>query len=110
MGSKNLKAFAVRGTGNVEVAHLDELLEFSRDLYHRCRGPATEKYRVYGTPANVLVHNRLGCLPSYNFQKGTFEGAEACSDKRRFSKVLHRDPAMVRGREAVAVLFHIIRS
>ncbi|WP_287153340.1 aldehyde ferredoxin oxidoreductase family protein [Candidatus Solincola tengchongensis] len=79
MGSKNLKAIAVRGTGNVEVAHLEELLEYCRDLYQRCRGPATEKYRILGTPANVLVHNRLGCLPSYNFQKGTFEQAEAVS-------------------------------
>jgi aldehyde:ferredoxin oxidoreductase len=79
MGSKNLKAIAIRGTGNVEVAALDELVEFCRDLFKRCRGPATEKYRVLGTPANVLVHNRLGCLPSYNFQKGTFEEAEAVS-------------------------------
>ena len=79
MGSKNLKAIAIRGTGEVGVAHLDELVEFCRDLYQRCRGPATEKYRVLGTPANVLVHNRLGCLPVNNFQKGTFDQAEAVS-------------------------------
>jgi len=82
MGSKNLKAIAIRGSGPIEVADLDSLVEFCRDLYKRCRGPATEKYRKYGTPVNVLVHNRLGCLPSYNFQKGTFEDAEACSGER----------------------------
>jgi aldehyde:ferredoxin oxidoreductase len=43
MGSKNLKAIAIRGTGDVQVAQLDELLEFCHDLYQRCRGPATEK-------------------------------------------------------------------
>ena len=82
MGSKNLKAIAIRGSGPIEVADLDALVEFCADLYKRCRGPATEKYRKYGTPVNVLVHNRLGCLPSYNFQKGTFEDAEACSGER----------------------------
>jgi len=79
MGSKNLKAIAIRGTGSVEVADLDSLLEFCLELHQRCRGPATEKYRILGTPANVLVHNRIGCLPTMNFQKGTFDQAEAVS-------------------------------
>jgi len=90
MGSKNLKAIAIRGTGDVEVAELDELIEFCRDLYKRCRGPATEKYRVLGTPANVLVHNRLGCLPTNNFQKGTFEDAEACSGERMLETMVKK--------------------
>lgn len=90
MGSKNLKAIAIRGTGDVEVANLDELVEFCRDLYKRCRGPATEKYRVFGTPANVLVHNRLGVLPSYNFQKGTFENAEAVSGERMLETMVKK--------------------
>jgi aldehyde:ferredoxin oxidoreductase len=82
MGSKNLKAVAVRGTGDVEVGNLDELMKFSAELNERCQGPKTEKYRVYGTPANILVHNRLGCLPSYNFQRGTFERAEEVSGEQ----------------------------
>ncbi len=90
MGSKNLKAIAIRGTGDVEVANLDELLEFCRDLYKRCRGPATEKYRVYGTPANMLVHNRLGCLPTYNFQKGTFEKIEAVSGETMLATMVKK--------------------
>lgn len=90
MGSKNLKAIAIRGTGNVEVADLDGLLEYCRDLYTRCRGPATEKYRVLGTPANVLVHNRLGCLPTNNFQKGTFAEAEAVSGERMLETLVKK--------------------
>jgi len=82
MGSKNLKAVAVRGTGDVEVGDLDGLTKFAAELNERCQGPKTEKYRVYGTPANILVHNRLGCLPSYNFQRGTFEKAEDVSGER----------------------------
>ena len=90
MGSKNLKAIAIRGTGNVEVADLDSLLELCKDLYKRCRGPATEKYRVMGTPANVLVHNRLGCLPTNNFQKGTFDRAEECSGERMLETMVKK--------------------
>ena len=82
MGSKNLKAVAVRGTGDVEVGDLDGLMKFSTELNERCQGPKTEKYRVYGTPANILVHNRLACLPSYNFQKGSFERAEDVSGEQ----------------------------
>jgi len=90
MGSKNLKAIAVRGTGAIEVANLDELIELCRDLYQRCRGPATEKYRVLGTPANVLVHNRLGCLPTNNFQRGTFDRAEECSGERMLATMVKK--------------------
>ena len=90
MGSKNLKAIAVRGTGSIEVADLDGLLELCKDLYKRCRGPATEKYRVLGTPANVLVHNRLGCLPTNNFQRGTFDRAEECSGERMLETMVKK--------------------
>ncbi|MBO3800332.1 MAG: aldehyde ferredoxin oxidoreductase family protein [Candidatus Brockarchaeota archaeon] len=82
MGSKNLKAVAVRGTRDVEVADPDGLMKFSMELNERLQGPKTEKYRVYGTPANILIHNKLGCLPSYNFQRGTFEYAEEVSGER----------------------------
>jgi len=82
MGSKSLKAVAVRGTRDVEVADMDNLMKFAMELNERCQGPKTEKYRIYGTPANVLVHNKLGGLPSYNFQRGTFEYAEEVSGER----------------------------
>jgi len=82
MGSKMLKAVAVRGTKSVEVADPEGLFKFSMELNERCQGPKTEKYRVYGTPANVLVHQKLCCLPSYNFQRGTFEYAEEVSGER----------------------------
>jgi len=82
MGSKMLKAVAVRGTRTVEVADPDGLFKLSMELNEKCQGPKTEKYRIYGTPANVLVHQKLGCLPSYNFQRGTFEYAEEVSGER----------------------------
>jgi len=79
MGSKNLKAIAVRGTKDVNVAQPDEFLEFVKMLHERMKGPATTKYRTLGTPLNVLVHNALGALPTRNFTNATFEGAEKVS-------------------------------
>ena len=75
LGSKNLKAIAVRGKHRCDWAHPRELAELSRDLSKRSFGPATEKYRELGTAANMLAFNRFGTLPTRNFQSGTFEGA-----------------------------------
>jgi aldehyde:ferredoxin oxidoreductase len=82
MGSKNIKAIAVRGTQRTEWAHPRELTELSRDLSKRSFGPATAKYRELGTATNLLTFNRFGTLPTRNFQSGTFEGAESLSPEQ----------------------------
>ncbi len=81
MGSKNLKAIAVRGHPNADppVARPDALRSYARDLSRRSLGAATAKYRELGTIANVSVFNRLGTLPTRNFRQSTFEDAEAVS-------------------------------
>jgi len=79
MGSKNLKAIAVRGTHDVTVAKLEEFLEFVKEFHERMKGPATQKYRTLGTPLNVLVHNSLACMPTRNYNNSCFEGAEKVS-------------------------------
>ncbi|NIR86136.1 aldehyde ferredoxin oxidoreductase family protein [Candidatus Bathyarchaeota archaeon] len=79
MGSKNLKAVAVRGTKDVNVANPEEFTEFIRMIHERMKGPATRKYRTLGTPENVLVLNALAALPTRNFTQATFEGAEKVS-------------------------------
>ena len=76
MGSKNLKAIAVRGTQAVPAFGPDRLNEIGLDLTRRSLGPATEKYRTLGTLANVSVFNRLGTLPTRNFRESTFELAD----------------------------------
>ena len=79
MGSKNLKAIAVRGTRDITVAKPDEFLEFVKEFHERMKGPATQKYRTLGTPLNVLVHNSVPCMPTRNFNNASFEGAEKVS-------------------------------
>jgi aldehyde:ferredoxin oxidoreductase len=82
LGAKNIKAVAVRGSRRTTWAHADELVALARRLSERSFGPATAKYRELGTAANLLVFNRLGALPTRNFQAGTFAGVEALSPEQ----------------------------
>ncbi len=79
MGSKNLKAVAVRGTHDVNVANLEGFKEFIRMIFERMKGPATKKYKTLGTPENVLVLNSLFALATRNFTNSRFEGADKVS-------------------------------
>jgi len=90
-GSKHLKGIAVRGTRRCDVADGQGVLALARDLSRRSLGEGTAKYRDLGTIANVLVLNRLGALPTRNFQRGTFEGAEEIS-----GEAFHAAPGKVR--------------
>jgi len=79
MGSKNLKAIAVRGSTSVATHDPGALRLIGKDLTRRSLGPATEKYRTLGTMANISVFNRLGTLPTRNFQQSTFDQADGIS-------------------------------
>jgi aldehyde:ferredoxin oxidoreductase len=76
MGAKRLKAIALRGHGDVRVAAPGRVAEISAGLRERATGPATAKYRVLGTGANLRVLQRMGQLPTRNFRNASFEGAE----------------------------------
>jgi len=79
MGSKNLKAIAVRGTHDIIPAKPDEFMDMVKEFHERMKGPATQKYRTLGTPENVLVHNALHCMPTRNYNNAHFEGADKVS-------------------------------
>jgi aldehyde:ferredoxin oxidoreductase len=79
MGSKNLKAVAVRGTHDVNVADMEGFKEFVKMIHERMKGPATKKYKTLGTPENVLVLNSLSALATRNWTNATFEGAQQVS-------------------------------
>ncbi len=75
MGSKRLKAICVRGEKRTRLAHPAAVIRLSRELSRRSLGPETGKYRELGTVSNLLTFNRLGTLPTRNFQTGTFPHA-----------------------------------
>lgn len=77
MGSKNLKAIAVRGHVEREVFDKDLLqkarLEYTGGL---ARSKDMQAFGKYGTPGGVAYLNQMGILPTHNFKKGTFEKFE----------------------------------
>jgi aldehyde:ferredoxin oxidoreductase len=81
MGSKNLKAIAVRGTGGVRVADAGALMAAQwaqKELLSKA--PLTsEGLPAYGTLALMNVINEHGALPTRNYKEAQFEKAEEIS-------------------------------
>jgi aldehyde:ferredoxin oxidoreductase len=82
MGSKNLKAIAVRGTADIQVAKPTEFIDMVKEFHERMKGPATQKYRTLGTSENILVHNALYCMPTRNYNNAHFENAKKVSGEK----------------------------
>ncbi len=82
MGSKNLKAIAVRGTGDVTIADdkgfqkaLLSVLDANK------KSPVTSfndlgSYAWQGTPRGVAPFSKMGIFPVRNFQEGVLDGVD----------------------------------
>ncbi|NHJ02768.1 MAG: aldehyde ferredoxin oxidoreductase [Candidatus Heimdallarchaeota archaeon] len=81
MGSKNLKAIAIRGN---KLEKNDELKDVSDELHLALRkNPVTKSaLPVFGTPVLVNVINELGMFPTKNFQEGVFDDAPGISGEK----------------------------
>ncbi|MDR1992565.1 MAG: aldehyde ferredoxin oxidoreductase, partial [Nitrososphaerota archaeon] len=79
MGSKNLKAIAVRGTKDITVAKPEEFMELVKEFHERMKGPAARKYRTLGTVENITITNNLHCMPTRNYSNGRFENIQNIS-------------------------------
>jgi len=77
MGSKNLKAIAVRGTGGVYAADLGQFRERLEETYAAIgENPAVPARRELGTPGTLAVTYGSGVLPVMNFSRATFDGIQ----------------------------------
>lgn len=79
MGSKNVKAIAVRGTHDIVPAKPDEFMDMVREYHERMKGPATQKYRTLGTTESLMINNSAFCLPTRNYSSSHFEEADKVS-------------------------------
>ncbi len=69
MGSKNLKAIAVRGSGSVPVAHPDEMLALSLEVNQEIREhPACKELSQYGVVRFVAMMYQLSFFPVGYFE------------------------------------------
>src|SRR5262249_17648441 len=77
MGSKNLRAVAVRGTRGVAVA---AAAGFMRAVWHLrkhlAEAPGRQGMTDLGTAATIDLTNAFGGCPTRNFETGQFEHAE----------------------------------
>jgi aldehyde:ferredoxin oxidoreductase len=92
MGSKNLKAIAVLGSGSVKVADSEKFkaaVMKARNLIqsHPVGGTGL---RVYGTDVLVNILNESGALPTRNFTDGYFPTANNVGGESLTAKVLTR--------------------
>jgi len=83
MGSKRLKAIAVRGSLDIEVADLgrfERLANAAREklLSHKFSASTTK----YGTSILVELMSEIGRFPTRNFQSGVFEHASQIGGER----------------------------
>lgn len=108
MGAKNLKAIALRGSSRACVADPEGVASIAETLRAKSVSSLTAKYREIGTVANLAVFNRLGVLPTRNFQQSTFEHAANLSDER----LLGESDSRIQGCAACTIrcerLFHAL--
>lgn len=92
MGSKKLKAIAVRGSGGVDVPDIEKLERAGEEWRIYMTSKLTSLIR-YGTPAMTGVSNSHGALPTRYWETGTFEGAEKIGGERMRGSIVRRDRA-----------------
>jgi aldehyde:ferredoxin oxidoreductase len=77
MGSKRLKAVAVRGHGPIRIANPKRLRDLSLEMQQRLRANAIyPAVSAHGTPGIVSLMNAMGRFPTQNFRAGGFEHAD----------------------------------
>jgi aldehyde:ferredoxin oxidoreductase len=80
MGSKNLKAIAVRGTRGVPLARPADFLARQWEKKASLRDSrGRQSFSKYGTSATLAPINAIGSLPTRNFQQTVFEKADDIS-------------------------------
>jgi len=84
MGSKNLKAVAVKGSGNYEAANPEGVKEELRVAMQKIKenGVTGQGLPAYGTAVLVNVVNAAGSYPHKNFQYSYMENAEMQSGEK----------------------------
>lgn len=89
MGSKNLKAIAVRGTGKLEPKQPQKLAELAKYMAKNWKSVGwLEALNKHGTDSNIPGLSYAGGLPTRNFLDGSFEEAEAISGEAMTSRIL----------------------
>jgi aldehyde:ferredoxin oxidoreductase len=90
MGSKMLKAIAVRGHGKVTVADEDILRDIAKVITTTVRtSSACQRFSKGGTAGDFDIFFNLGDTPAYNWSRGDFGGlGDPGVEKMRLDEIL----------------------
>ena len=91
MGSKKLKAIAVRGSKKAAVADADALKTVTKSAMKTIKSkPEIEGFTEFGTAGFVMLLQEMGILPTRNFQKSAFKSAMKISGEALTEKYLQK--------------------
>lgn len=86
MGSKMLKAIAVRGKKGLPLADAEKVNQVAKWLTNLA--PRMKGFTDYGTPGGVAGLNEMGILPTHNFREGQFDGFNDISGQTMAETIL----------------------
>jgi len=89
MGSKKLKAIAVRRHKRITIKEQNKIINFIKMFKENLQNtPSSKRFSEYGTAGSVTVLNADGILPTKNFQGGYFDKAEKISGETMKETIL----------------------
>ncbi|MFX0168088.1 MAG: aldehyde ferredoxin oxidoreductase family protein [Candidatus Hodarchaeota archaeon] len=110
MGSKNLKAIIVRGSGSVEVADPQRFRALWEEGHRRVQeNPQALEMRKYGTAILVATKQSIGELPTRNHREGVYEGWDRISAETFHDEYYHTTRACSTCRLACKKAFKVDR-
>jgi len=96
MGSKNLKAIAIKGSRQPDVASHQaflDLLEEIRGVFLNKAIKSTTRWRRYGTSMGLEMASDAGAMAVKNYREGTYETVDRIGGIRARRQVWNRDYA-----------------
>jgi aldehyde:ferredoxin oxidoreductase len=91
MGSKNLKAIAVRGKNGkkqYKVADKEKLTELRKASNAKLKESSLNMMGKFGTALMMASQDKTGQLPTHNFTSGTFNGVDGISGDTQYNTIL----------------------
>jgi len=89
MGSKNLKAVAVRGSSKkLDISHKDRLNALAKTGAAGVPTSGIAGLAKYGTAETTGVNNTLGTLPAFNYNSGVFENWKPIDGTTMYDTIL----------------------
>lgn len=90
MGSKNLKAIAIYGTGAVRVHDNAAFVEHALATHKKMREhPQAKNYAAYGSTASPPSYSAMGVFGTRNWQTETFDQVEQIGGKHNIERGCH---------------------